>query len=50
VTTNTYPAQVYNGVGHSRQQLLMFEADLYTDPAVEYVGFVDTVTITLKYV
>lgn len=44
LTTNSYPADVYYNNGHNRQQLLMLEADLYSDPSVEYIGFVDSVS------
>ena len=49
LTTNSYPSYVYHGNGHNRQQLLMFEADLYTDPSVEYIGFVDTDCLFVTY-
>ena len=50
LTTNSYPDHIYNGLGHNRQQLLMFEADLYIDPKVEYIGFVDTVRLNYSMV
>ena len=49
LTTNSYPSHIYHSTGHYRQQLIMFEADLYTDPNVEYIGFVDTDCLFITY-
>ncbi|XP_075254814.1 uncharacterized protein LOC142346189 [Convolutriloba macropyga] len=48
VVFNYIPKEVYNGVGHDRQQLIMFWADNFTN--AEYVGFLDDDSMVTNYV
>jgi len=42
LSTNTFDPPVFHDMGHTRQQLVMFWGDIYSQS--EYVGFVDTDT------
>ena len=48
IVFNYIPKEYYNGVGHDRQQLIMFWADNFTN--AEYVGFLDDDSLVTNYV